>query len=45
MHLRPAHLAEPALFDFIGATLIGTTLGGADLEEFKENQQHLRRED
>ena len=36
MHVRPSHLADPALFDFMGLAL-----GGADGEKFKENQQHL----
>jgi tRNA 2-thiocytidine biosynthesis protein TtcA len=36
MHVRPSHLADPALFDFLGLAL-----GGADGEKFKENQQHL----
>jgi hypothetical protein len=34
MHLRQAHLDDPALFDFFGATLGGATLGGADGEKF-----------
>ncbi len=40
MHVRPSHLADPALFDFMGLAL-----GGADGEKFKENQQHLGQED
>jgi tRNA 2-thiocytidine biosynthesis protein TtcA len=40
MHVRPSHLADPALFDFIGLAL-----GGADGEKFKENQPHLGQAD
>lgn len=40
MHVRPSHLADPALFDFMGLAL-----GGADGKKFKENQQHLGQAD
>jgi hypothetical protein len=40
MHMRPSHLADPTLFDFIGLAL-----GGADWKKFKENQQHRRQAD